>query len=61
MDYLHRMMVLGARQTPPKVGRIPHSPKLAEHNVCEGFLEHDEFLSIRGAAADHLKVAMTIA
>ena len=61
LDCLHRMMVIGSRQTPPRVGRIPHFPKLAEHNVREGFLEHDEFLSIRGAAADHLKVAMTIA
>ena len=60
LDCLHRMLVLGSRQTPPKVGRIPHFPKLAEHNVREGFLEHDEFLSIRGAAPDHLKVAMTI-
>jgi len=60
LDCLRRMMVLGSRQTPPKVGRIPHFPKLAEHNVREGFLEHDEFLSIRGAAQDHLKVAMTI-
>jgi integrase len=29
--------------------------------VREGFLEHDEFLAVRGAAPDHLKVAMTIA
>lgn len=61
LDCLHRMMVLGARQTPPRVSRIPHFPKLVENNVREGFLEHDEFLSIRGAAHDHLKVAMTIA
>ena len=27
----------------------------------EGFFEHDEFLALRGAAADHLKLAMTIA
>ena len=27
----------------------------------EGFLEHDEFLSVRGAAPDYLKVPMTIA
>ena len=29
LDCLHRMLVLGARHTPPKVGRIPHFPKLA--------------------------------
>jgi integrase len=61
LDCLHRMMVLGVRQSPPKVGPIPHFPKLTEDNVREGFLEHDEFLNVRGAAPDHLKVAMTIA
>ena len=61
LDCLHRMFVLGARRSPPKVGQIPHFPKLKEDNVREGFLEHDEFLCVRGAAPDHLKVAMTIA
>ncbi|NGZ98490.1 MAG: site-specific integrase [Nitrospira sp. WS110] len=61
LDALKRMMVLGQRQTPPKVGKIPHFPRLTENNVREGFLEHDEFLAVRGAAPDYLKVAMTIA
>src|SRR5215472_13879246 len=61
LDCLHKMMVLGARQSPPKVGQIPHFPKLSEDNIREGFLEHDEFLAVRGAAPDHVKVAMTIA
>lgn len=61
MDCLHRMMVLGLRQTPPKVTHIPHFPKLAEDNVREGFFEHDEFLALRGAAPDFLKVPLTIA
>jgi hypothetical protein len=61
LDCLHRMMVLGQRQTPPKVLHIPHFPKLAEENVREGFFEHDEFLALRGAAPDYIKVAMTIA
>ncbi len=61
LDCLHRMMVLGKRQTPPKVGRIPHFQKLVEDNVREGFFEHEEFLALRGAAPDHLKIAMTVA
>lgn len=61
LDCVRRMMVLGARHSPPKVGSLPHFPRLAETNVREGFLEHDEFLAVRGAAPDHLKVAMTIA
>jgi integrase len=60
LDCLHRMMVLGTRQTPQKVGRIPHFPKLTEDNVREGFFDHEEFLALRGAATDHLKIAMTI-
>jgi len=61
LDCLHRMMVLGTKHDPPKVARIPDFPKLTEDNVREGFFEHDEFLALRGAAADHLKLAMTIA
>ena len=60
LDCLHRMMVLGSRQTPAQVGRIPHFPKLAETNVREGFFSHDEFLALRGAAPFHIKVALTI-
>ena len=61
LDCLHRMFVLGQRQTPPMVAHIPHFPKLAENNVREGFFDHDEFLALRGAAPDFLKVALTIA
>ena len=54
------MMVLEARCNPPKVSTVPHFPRLAENNVREGFLEHDEFLSVRGEAADYMKVPITI-
>ena len=61
LDCLHRMMVLGTHQTPQKVSKIPHFTKLVEDNVREGFFDHEEFLALRGAAQDHLKIAMTIA
>ncbi len=61
LDCLKRMLVLGARCSPPKVAQVPHFPRLSENNVREGFLEHDEFLSVRGAAPDYLKVPVTIA
>jgi len=61
LDCLHRMLILGQRQTPPKVAHIPHFPKLTENNVREGYFEHDEFLALRGAAPDFLKVPLTIA
>jgi len=54
------MMVLGSRQTPAKVGRMPHFPKLTEMNVREGFFAHDEYLALRGVAPFHIKVALTI-
>ncbi len=60
LDCLHRMMVLGSRQTPPKVGRMPHFPKLEETNIREGFFTHAEFLALRGASPFHIKVALTI-
>jgi len=58
---LRRMMILGAHQTPPVVGRIPHFPTMSETKVREGFFEHDEFLSLRGAAPDYIKTPLTIA
>ncbi len=61
LDCLKRMLKLGASSTPPKVGRVPSFPKLKEDNVREGFFEHDEFLALRGACPDHLKIAVTIA
>ena len=60
LDCLHRMMVLGARKTPPTVGHIPHFPKMQEDNVREGFFEHDAFLTLRAFVPVHIKVAMTI-
>jgi len=61
LDCLKRMLKIGASSTPPKVGRVPSFPKLKEDNVREGFFEHDEFLALRGACPDHLKIAVSIA
>ena len=60
LDCLHRMMILGQRQTPPKIIFILHFPRLAEDNGREGFCEHDACLCIRGAAPYHIQVAATI-
>ncbi len=61
LEYLHRMLVLGPLCMPPKCAQIPHIDKLREDKVREGFFEHDGFLALRGGAADHLKLALTIA
>ncbi len=60
LDCLHRMMVLGSRETPAKVGRLPHFPKLTETNVREGFFTHEEFLALREVSPFHIQIPLTI-
>ena len=57
---LKRMLNLGARQTPPKVDRVPHIPMLEEDNVRTGFFEHGEFLALREALPAHLRSPFTL-
>jgi len=39
------MLNIGAKQTPPKVNRVPYIPLFKENNVKKGFFEHAEFLA----------------
>ena len=52
---LKRMLNLGARQTPPKIDKVPHIPMLKENNVRKGFFEHEEYLNLIGALPSYLK------
>ena len=52
---LRRMLNLGAKQTPPKVDRVPYIPMLRENNVRKGFFEHGDFLALRDNLPDYLK------
>ena len=52
---LKRMLSLGAQQTPPKVDRVPHIPRLAENNTRRGFFEHGQYLALRDALPSFLK------
>lgn len=61
LSALKRMLNLGARQTPPKVDRVPHIPMLKENNIRKGFFEHGEFLALRDALPSYLKGLVTFA
>ena len=60
LSALKRMLNLGARQTPPKVNRVPYIPMLKENNVRKGFFEHGEFVALRDALPCHLRVFATL-
>ena len=56
---LKRMLNMGARQTPPKVNRVPFIKMLEENNARQGFFENGEFLALRDRLPDHLKGFVT--
>jgi len=58
---LKRIFNLAARQTPPKVDRVPYIPMLHENNVRKGFFEHGDFLALREALPDYMKGFVTFA
>jgi integrase len=58
---LKRMLNMGARQTPPKVDRVPYIPMLKENNVRKGFFEHGDFIKFRDALPFYLQGYVTFA
>jgi len=56
---LKRIFNLGARQTPPKVDRVPFIPMLKENNVRKGFFEDGEFQALRNALPSYLQRFVT--
>lgn len=61
LSALKRMLNMGARQTPPKVDRVPYIPMLQENNVRKGFFEHGDFIALRNALPSYLKGFVTFA
>jgi integrase len=55
------MLNLGARQTPPKVDRVPYISMLKENSTRKGFFEHSEFLALREKLPDYMKGFATFA
>ena len=58
---LKRMLNLGAKQTPPRVTRVPYVPMLKENNVRKGFFEYEDFVKLRDALPKYLRGLVTFA
>ncbi|RJR47707.1 MAG: site-specific integrase [Desulfobacteraceae bacterium] len=56
---LKRMLNLGARQTPPKVDRVPHIPMLKENNIRKGFFEHQDYITLLKALPAYIRPVVT--
>jgi integrase len=56
---LKRLLNIGARQTPPKVDRVPYIPMLKENNVRQGFFEHHEYIALLKALPSYLRPVVT--
>ncbi|MGA2525728.1 MAG: tyrosine-type recombinase/integrase [Smithellaceae bacterium] len=61
LSALKRMLHLGSRCTPPKVGQVPYIPMLKELNTRKGFFEYKDFVSLRSVLPAYLKPVVTFA
>jgi integrase len=61
LSALKRMLHLGVRCTPPKVGHMPYIPMLKESNTRKGFFEYKDFASLRSDLPAYLQPVITFA
>src|ERR1035438_4913304 len=60
LSILRRAFTLALNSDPPLSARAPHIPKLEEHNVREGFIEHAQYLALRDKLPDHLRAVFVV-
>jgi integrase len=60
LTILKRAFNLGYQAEPPLVAKVPHIPRLPEHNVRTGFLEHEQYKRLRDELPDYLKMLFVL-
>lgn len=58
---LRAALMLGAKQTPPKVDRVPYIPMLGAAKPRQGFFEHNEYLALLPELPEYLRGVATFA
>jgi len=61
LSALRRMLNLGAKQTPPKVDRVPYLPSFKENNVRKKFFKHEDYLMLLDALPSEFQPVVTFA
>ena len=60
LGLLKRGFNLAYRAEPPLVAKVPYIARLPERNVRTGFLEHDQYRTLRDALPDYLKLIFVL-
>lgn len=61
LSIVRSALAIGAKADPPLVLRVPHIPKLAEHNTREGFLDKESYHGLRDELPTYLRLPFVIA